>query len=283
MVLTTVFLTTFLMQAAAPPTATPAKPTAAAKPATATAKPATAAAKPAAAKPAPAPAPPAVQRPDGVYATFNIVQGAQPMGTIVIRLYEKEQPLTVANFIGLARGTKAWPDPKTRQLVKRPLYNGLTFHRVIPGFMIQGGDPLGNGMGGTEAIKDEFSPELRFNKTGLLAMANAGPNTGSSQFFITDRPSIPHLDGKHPIFGEVIEGQDLVEKIARVDRDDNDKPRVPVVMKTVTIDRFPKVAPAKPAAPKPAAAKPAAAKPAGAPAAAPAAAPKKAPPAAPAK
>jgi peptidyl-prolyl cis-trans isomerase A (cyclophilin A) len=279
MVLTTVFLTTFLMQAAAPPTATPAKPApsaakpaaAAAKPATAAAKPAAAAPKPAAAKPAPAPAPPAVQRPDGVYATFNIVQGAQPMGAVVIRLFEKEQPLTVANFIGLARGTKAWQDPKTRQLVKRPLYNGLTFHRVIPGFMIQGGDPLGTGMGGTEAIKDEFSPDLRFNKTGLLAMANAGPNTGSSQFFITDRPSVPHLDGKHPIFGEVIEGQDLVEKIARVERDDSDKPRVPVIMKTVTIDRFPKVAPAKPAAPKPAAAKPAPAKPAAAPAAAPAA------------
>ncbi len=263
MVLTTVFLTTYLMQAAAPPAATQAKP--AAKPAAAAAKPATtapkpAAAKPAAPKPAPVPPPPAVQRPDGVYATFNIVQGAQPMGSIVIRLFEKEQPLTVANFIGLARGTKAWQDPKTRQLVKRPLYNGLTFHRVIPGFMIQGGDPLGSGMGGTEAIKDEFAPELRFNKTGLLAMANAGPNTGSSQFFITDRPSIPHLDGKHPIFGEVIEGQDLVEKIARVDRDDNDKPRVPVIMKTVTIDRFPKVAPApaKPAAAKPAAVKPAA-------------------------
>ena len=253
MVLTTVFLTTYLMQAAAPPAAPQAKPAtpAAAKPA---------AAKPAAAKPTPAPAPPTVQRPDGVYATFNIVQGTQPMGAIVIRLYEKEQPLTVANFIGLARGTKAWQDPKTRQLVKRPLYNGLTFHRVIPGFMIQGGDPLGSGMGGTEAIKDEFAPELRFNKTGLLAMANAGPNTGSSQFFITDRPSIPHLDGKHPIFGEVIEGQDLVEKIARVDRDDNDKPRVPVIMKTVIIDRFPKMAPApvKPAAAKPAAAKPAA-------------------------
>lgn len=238
---------------------TPAKPPAApstAKPSTA--KPA--ASKPAASKPA---TPPVPDRPDGVYATFTIVQGNEPMGTIVAKLYEKEMPITVGNFIALARGTKPWRDPKTKQVIRKPLYNGLTFHRVIPGFMIQGGDPTGTGMGGTEVIKDEYNPALKFDKPGLLAMANAGPNTGSCQFFITERPTLPHLDGKHPIFGEVIEGQDVVEKIARVPRGENDKPNVPVIMKTVRIDRYPRTAPAskpspakttpsKPAAPAPA-------------------------------
>ncbi len=219
------------------------------------------------AKPGATPAAPAVERAPGLYATFTITQGGQPFGTIVARLFEKEMPLTVGNFTALARGTKLFTDPKTGQRVKRPLYNGLTFHRVIPNFMIQGGDPMGTGMGGTDVIKDEFAPGIKFDKPGLLAMANAGPNTGSSQFFITERSPIPHLDGKHPIFGEVIEGQDVVEKIARVPRDDNDKPRTAVVMRSVRIERFPKAAPAAPAkaAPaKPAAAKPAAAKPAGA-------------------
>lgn len=243
-----------LAQTPAAPAKSPAPATkapAAAKPA-GTVKPA--AAKPAvkAAAPKPAPEPPRPPRPDGVYAVFTIVQGADPVGTIVARLYEKEQPITVGNFIGLATGAKAWPDPKTRALVKRPLYNGLTFHRVIPGFMIQGGDPLGNGTGGTQAIADEFAPGLRFDKPGLLAMANAGPGTGSSQFFITERSPIPHLDGRHPIFGEVVEGYELVEKIARVPRDGGDKPEVPVVMKTVKIERYPAPAPAQKKAATPA-------------------------------
>jgi peptidyl-prolyl cis-trans isomerase A (cyclophilin A) len=205
-------------------------------------------------------------RPDGVYAVFDIVQGADPktatpVGKIVCKLYEKESPVTVANFIGLATGTKLWPDPKTRQKVKRPLYNGLTFHRVIPGFMIQGGDPLGSGMGGTDTIPDEFDLGLKFDREGVLAMANAGPDTGSSQFFITDGPT-PHLNGRHTIFGQVVEGQEFVEQIARVPRDSKDKPREAVIMRTVKIERWPPPPPAvkpKPAAakPKPAATKPA--------------------------
>jgi peptidyl-prolyl cis-trans isomerase A (cyclophilin A) len=128
--------------------------------------------------------------------------------------------------------------------------------------MIQGGDPLGTGTGGTKAIPDEYAPGLRFDKPGLLAMANAGPNTGSSQFFITERSPIPHLDGRHPIFGEVVEGYELVEKIARVPRDASDKPNVPVVMKSVKIERYPAPVPAakKSAAPAKKAASPAPAK-----------------------
>jgi peptidyl-prolyl cis-trans isomerase A (cyclophilin A) len=210
---------------------------------------------------------PAAEREPGLYATFEIVEGTNPkmqapIGRIVCRLYEKESPVTVENFTSLARGTKLWTDPKTRQRVKRPLYNGLTFHRVIPNFMIQGGDPLGNGTGGTDVIKDEFAPSLAFDKPGVLAMANAGPNTGSSQFFLTEGPT-PHLNQRHTIFGQVIEGQDVVGKIARVPRSPNDRPTVPVVMKRVTIERFPKAAPA-PAKPKPAPAKAAAPKPAAA-------------------
>jgi peptidyl-prolyl cis-trans isomerase A (cyclophilin A) len=149
--------------------------------------------------------------------------------------------------------------------VKRPLYNGLTFHRVIPGFMIQGGDPLGHGTGGTDVIPDEIVPSLQFDRPGRLGMANAGPGTGSCQFFITEVPT-PHLDGKHTIFGQVIEGQDVVENIARVPRGANDKPVTPVRIVRMTVRREgPAPAPAKPGAakpkpttttPKPAAAKP---------------------------
>jgi peptidyl-prolyl cis-trans isomerase A (cyclophilin A) len=213
----------------------------------------------------------AVDREPGLYATFEVVQGTDPktqqaLGKIVCKLYEKESPLTVQNFTQLARGMKMFTDPKTGQRVKRPLFNGLTFHRVIPGFMIQGGDPLGTGMGGTDVIKDEFDPSLQFDKAGVLAMANAGPNTGSSQFFITEGPT-PHLNGRHTIFGQVIEGQNVVEAVARVPRGQSDKPNTPVIMKRVLIERFPKpVVPAKPkpapAKPNPAAPKPAAPKPA---------------------
>jgi peptidyl-prolyl cis-trans isomerase A (cyclophilin A) len=184
-------------------------------------------------------APPAPEREPGLYASIQT-----SMGTIVCKLFEKEAPLTVQNFVGLARGTKEWTDPKTRQQVKRPLYNGTIFHRVIPGFMIQGGDPLGTGMGDPGyKFKDEFHPSLKFDQPGRLAMANAGPNTNGSQFFITEVPT-PHLNGLHTIFGQVVEGQELVTKIANVPKDANDKPRTPVVIKSIRIQRFPLAAPA---------------------------------------
>jgi cyclophilin family peptidyl-prolyl cis-trans isomerase len=256
---------------AATPQATPAKPAAAkpapAKPAAAKPAPAkpAAAAKPAPTKPVTPPEPPGPPRPDGVYAIFDIAHGTEPLGKIVAKLFEKESPVTVKNFIDLATGRKQFTDPKTGQRATRPLYNGLTFHRVIPDFMIQGGDPMGSGMGGTDTIKDEFDLDLKFDRPGLLAMANAGPNTGSCQFFITERPT-PHLNMRHTIFGEVIEGQQLVSQIARVPRDSSDKPRMPVVMKRVTIERFPRPAPAPAKKAAPAAVKPAAAKPAAPPA-----------------
>jgi peptidyl-prolyl cis-trans isomerase A (cyclophilin A) len=179
-----------------------------------------------------APAP--VTRPPGLYATI-----ATSMGNVVCELFEKQAPLTVANFTGLARGTKEWTDPKTRQKVKRPLYPGTPFHRVIPGFMIQGGDPLGNGTGDPGySFQDEFSPDLRFDQPGRLAMANAGPGTNGSQFFITE-VNTPFLNNKHTIFGQVVEGMDVVTKIINVPRDPNDKPRTPVVIQTIRIQRFP--------------------------------------------
>ncbi len=171
-------------------------------------------------------------REPGLYATFHTT-----MGDIVVKLFENEAPITVRNFVYLAQGRKAWIDPKTGQKVFRPLYNGVTFHRVIPGFMIQGGDPTGTGAydpGFT--IKDEFHPSLKFDVPGRLAMANAGPNTGNCQFFITEVPT-PHLNGAHTIFGQVVEGQELVGKIARVPRDANDKPRTPVRIKSITFHR----------------------------------------------
>ncbi|MBM3724287.1 MAG: peptidylprolyl isomerase [Acidobacteria bacterium] len=162
-------------------------------------------------------------------------------------MYEKESPVTVKNFADLALGRKAYKDPRTGQTVRKPLYPGTGFHRVIPGFMIQGGDPLDNGTGGTEPIIDESDPSLTFDKPGLLAMANAGPGTGSCQFFITEAAT-PWLNGRHTIFGIVVEGQDVVERIARVPRDGRDKPREPVTIKTVTFNRV---------GPPPGAAKPA--------------------------
>jgi len=166
----------------------------------------------------------------GLYARIETTQG-----TIVVKLFDKEAPKTVANFVGLAEGTKEWTDPKTGQKVKRPFYNGLTFHRVIPDFMIQGGDPLGSGIGGPGyRFEDEFNPALKFDRPGLLAMANAGPNTNGSQFFITDAPT-PWLNNHHTIFGEVTEGLDVVRKIARVPTGPGDRPVTPVVMTKVTI------------------------------------------------
>jgi peptidyl-prolyl cis-trans isomerase A (cyclophilin A) len=184
-----------------------------------------------------APAPGAAKEPTsparepGLYATLQTSKGP-----IVVKLFEKESPITVKNFIDLALGRKAWKDPKTGQMTRRPLYNGTIFHRVIPGFMIQGGDPLGTGLGGTANIPDEFHPSLKFDVPGRLAMANAGPGTGSSQFFLTEVPT-PHLNGLHTIFGQVVQGQELIGQIARVAKGANDKPTTPVVLTRVTFQR----------------------------------------------
>ena len=167
-----------------------------------------------------------------VYATLKT-----SMGDIVIQLFEDKAPKTVANFVGLASGTKEWTDPKTGEKVKRPLYNGTIFHRVIPGFMIQGGDPLGNGTGGPGfRFEDEFHPDLRHTKGGILSMANAGPNTNGSQFFITLAPTL-HLDNRHSVFGEVVKGQEVVIAIGNASRDMRDRPIKDVVLKEVVISR----------------------------------------------
>ena len=211
--------------------------------------PAKAAVKKAAAPAKAVPATPKTPRPDGLYTTIST-----SMGDITLKLFEKESPITVKNFMGLATGRKPWTDPKTRARVSRPLYNGLIFHRVIERFMIQGGDPTGTGMGGTDIIKDEFDPSLRFDQPGRLAMANAGPHTGSCQFFITEVPT-PHLNGLHPIFGQVVEHQELVSQITHVAKNGEGRPNTPVVIKKVAFERwqdgkeapiFPPAAPAKP-------------------------------------
>jgi peptidyl-prolyl cis-trans isomerase A (cyclophilin A) len=136
------------------------------------------------------------------------------VGEIVVKLLPEKAPKTVANFVALAEGTRDWKDPKSGQMVKRPLYDGTVFHRVIPDFMIQGGDPLGTGTGDPGyRFEDEIGADNKFDRPGLLAMANAGPNTNGSQFFITEVPT-PHLNRGHTIFGEVVKGLDLVRKIA---------------------------------------------------------------------
>jgi peptidyl-prolyl cis-trans isomerase A (cyclophilin A) len=159
------------------------------------------------------------------------------MGRMTCKLFSKEAPKTVANFIGLAEGTKDWTDPTTHQKMHgKPLYDGTQFHRVIPDFMIQGGDPTGTGMGDPGYMfEDEFDPNLNFDVPGRLAMANSGPNTNGSQFFITEVPT-EHLNQKHSIFGQCDDSSILVVKsIARVERDENDKPIDPVILKKVTI------------------------------------------------
>jgi cyclophilin family peptidyl-prolyl cis-trans isomerase len=172
-------------------------------------------------------------------------------GNITCTLFPGQAPLTVANFIGLATGTKEWKDPKTGKMMKGvPLYNGTIFHRVIPNFMIQGGDPIGNGTGDPGySFKDEFSPSLKFDQPGRLAMANSGPNTNGSQFFITDVPT-PHLNGKHTIFGQC-QDIDVVKKIARMPADPrNDRPRdPPKIIRIKIIEPTSKPAKTKPAAP----------------------------------
>ena len=158
-------------------------------------------------------------------------------GTIVLRLFPRPRPKTVSNFVELAEGTREWTDPQTRQTGPDKLYDGTIFHRVIPDFMIQGGDPLGTGTGGPGyKFGDEFHPDLTFNRPYLLAMANAGPGTNGSQFFITTVPT-PWLNRKHTIFGEVIEGADVVDRISHVKTAGGDRPATDVVLESVTITR----------------------------------------------
>jgi len=143
----------------------------------------------------------------------------------------------VANFIGLAEGTKEFADPRSGQKTKRPFFDGLTFHRVIPEFMIQGGCPLGTGTGGPGyRFADEFHKSLKHDKPGKLSMANSGPGTNGSQFFVTVAPT-PWLDNRHTIFGEVVEGLDVAVKISALPRDGSDRPRTPVLLQNVKIER----------------------------------------------
>ena len=173
-----------------------------------------------------------------LYATLKTTEG-----DITVQLYSKEAPKTVANFAGLASGEKEWTDPKTHEKTRRPLYDGTIFHRCIPNFMIQGGDPLGNGTGDPGyKFEDEFKSALTFDKLGLLAMANSGPSTNGSQFFITVAKT-PWLNNKHTIFGEVISGYDVVEKISKVATGAANRPNKDVVLtKVIVTDKRPKPA-----------------------------------------
>ena len=182
-----------------------------------------------------------------LYATITT-----PQGEIVLKLFAKDAPKTVANFVGLATGEKEWTDPSTgKKVTGKPLYDGTIFHRVIPGFMIQGGDPTGSGSGRPGyTFEDEFQSGRKFEKTGILAMANSGPGTNGCQFFITT--STPqNLNGRHTIFGEVLSGYEVVEKIGNVPRDGSDRPTTPVSMKIVISEKPPKGAAVPPAKAKP--------------------------------
>ncbi|ADO72088.1 peptidylprolyl isomerase [Stigmatella aurantiaca] len=167
-----------------------------------------------------------------LYATFETTEG-----DIVVQLFSKDAPKTVENFVGLATGEKGWTHPETFQpQVGTPLYDGTLFHRCIEGFMIQGGDPLGRGNGGPGyRFEDEFQSGRKFSKPGLLAMANAGPHTNGSQFFITVVPT-PHLNNKHTIFGEVVKGYEVADRIAnQLPKDRNDRPTQDVRIRKLTI------------------------------------------------
>ncbi|MFB6104794.1 MAG: peptidylprolyl isomerase [Halobacteriaceae archaeon] len=157
-------------------------------------------------------------------------------GDIDVELFDERAPRTVANFVGLATGERAWDDPETGDRIEgQPLYDDVIFHRVIEGFMVQGGDPTGTGRGGPGyEFDDEFHEELTHDGPGVLSMANAGPNTNGSQFFIT-LAAQPHLDGRHPVFGEVTAGMDVVEAIGSVPTDEDDRPQTEVSLASVTV------------------------------------------------
>jgi peptidyl-prolyl cis-trans isomerase A (cyclophilin A) len=158
-------------------------------------------------------------------------------GSFKARLFDDEVPKTVANFTGLAEGSKEWTDPRTGRKTNARYFDGTIFHRVIDGFMIQGGDPLGQGTGGPGyTFGDEFSPKLRHDRAGLLSMANRGPNTNGGQFFIT-LAATPWLDDKHSIFGEIVEGMDIVKKIgSTATSKPGDRPLKPITIQSVTIE-----------------------------------------------
>ena len=166
-----------------------------------------------------------------LYATFDTTEG-----TITVKLFAKDAPKTVENFVGLATGEKEWTHPGTQEKKKTPLYDGTILHRCIKDFMIQGGDPLGRGTGGPGfKFEDEFQSGKRFDRPGLLAMANAGPNTNGSQFFITVVPT-KWLDNKHTIFGEVVSGMDVIERVANIiPKDSGDRPKTDVKIKKLKI------------------------------------------------
>ena len=168
----------------------------------------------------------------GVYARFETT-----MGTFTVKLFDEEAPKTVENFVGLAEGTKEWTDPRTNEKVRKPYYDGIVFHRVIAGFMIQGGDPLGQGIGGPGySFDDEFHPALRHTEAGILSMANSGPNTNGGQFFITLGPT-PHLDDRHSVFAKVVEGLDVVKNIGTTKTDQRDRPATDVAITALVIER----------------------------------------------
>jgi peptidyl-prolyl cis-trans isomerase A (cyclophilin A) len=209
---------------------------------------------PAQAPPAELPDMPTSQIPPVIEPTGPTAVLDTSMGRITCKLFDKQAPLTVANFIGLADGTKPWTDPVSKQkMTGKPFYDGTTFHRVIPEFMIQGGDPTGTGTGDPGYMfADEFDPNLNFDVAGRLAMANSGPGTNGSQFFITEAPAT-HLNQKHTIFGQCDQPSlSIVSSIARVQRDAEDKPLQPVVLNKITIvqqgQQLPPLPPA-PAAP----------------------------------
>ena len=168
----------------------------------------------------------------GVYAQFVTSEGP-----FTVRLYDQEAPRTVENFVGLAEGTKEWMDPRTNEKVQKPYYDNVIFHRVIKGFMIQGGDPLGQGIGGPGfTFADEFHPKARHSKAGVLSMANRGPNTNGGQFFITLGPT-PHLDDRHSVFGEVVEGMDVIQKIGTTATNERDRPLTDIAIQSIKIER----------------------------------------------
>jgi peptidyl-prolyl cis-trans isomerase A (cyclophilin A) len=173
---------------------------------------------------------------DELYATLRTNRG-----DIALKLFENHAPKTVRNFVELAEGSRQWTDPRTGDKTTAPLYNGTVFHRVISGFMIQGGDPLGTGTGGPGyQFADEFHPELQFDRPYLLAMANAGPGTNGSQFFVTVSAT-PHLNRKHTIFGEVADAasREVVDGISNVATGPRDRPREDVILASVTVERRP--------------------------------------------